>query len=82
MTITAGAAIRFPITEVAETSADDSSDPYWIHVGSPHDLRLPFQRVTRVQQPVSAGTIVALQIMRPWEPAPAGHVTLRTALSN
>jgi hypothetical protein len=38
--------------------------------------------MTRVQQPVSAGAMVTLQIMRPWNPAPNGRVTLRTMLSD
>ena len=64
----------------AATSALDSTDSYFLHVGTAHDLQYPFQGVTRVEQAVTAGTIVTLQIMRPWSPAPSGHVRLTTAV--
>jgi len=65
-------------TLVMETSASDSTGPYWLLIGDP---QYPFHGVTRLETPVTASATVAVQVLHDWT-APAGVVTLRTTLSN
>jgi hypothetical protein len=65
-------------TLVMETSASDSTGPYWLMIGDP---QYPFHGVTHLETPVTGSATVAVQVLRDWT-APAGVVTLRTTLSN
>lgn len=68
-------------TLVVETSSDNRSEPYWIHVGPPGAVEYPFRGVTRVTRPVTAGSVLTVQIMRPWVPPTTGVATVNTSLT-